>query len=565
MAPPPNAPPPTNVDVSLPTPEPAPTPEPLPPEPAPTPEPAPEPVPPTPQPPQPPSSADGRVRGAGKSTIPYAAIDATHVIAKAIGPRGGILTTMAGPTKVVLIVPPGELLDTVEVTIAPYAALPTGPQHIPLSTAFGYGVHLTTQGIAKAGLRAYLVFDTTGGRAMDALRNATRDPWNRCDPRSLAFHPTVCAAERNLPADRVVDTPYAVVTPIHTNEYRSIVFTRSTVPVGIDGLVVAEISGRNDVYIPQPMTPGLLRDLASAMGTHRGNHEERLELAARLAAGNGLAALTDAQLELLATTSSDFPNEAQKSYIAGAAVERELERRLRAVENPEDSDIEDVLSGLRKDREEALENLFTDARYEVGGRYPGDEVLPYGAAIARLTWSGIDGARALRDAMAERIRTQLRAEKVGTKRTGRFDAFETLLLFQKRTVRAALTDAELDALVDTLSDAARAEAEGTLNNSNASINDLLRAAELALSDLVDDSDLFDKIMDRIEKMLEDELGKASTQEGAASVGARACALEMDSLCSRAAERAEALPKAEPCEAILKKNLKNFGINTCDPQ
>lgn len=496
-----------------------------------------------------------RVFGKSDGKLPYAPIDEKNVVSRSFGKDGGVLTTtLSKGVKAYLVMPKGAVIMNATASLLPYKEMPTQKSHGGLSGDYGYGVQVSIKSV-QMGVGGFLVFDVTGGKATKEAAKKAK-VLNRCDPRYKWFNPFICARKNKVPAKNVVDKNATVATPIHTEKYNKLVFTNNTIPVGVDGLIVTSID-KGDVYIPQKLDKDLAADLVDKTLGKYMNDAERLEAAALALEWN--LDLSQERLENIADSVGDSYQEVVKSlYVYGEYIKQAKEKlkttknKSTSNEDEEDAketeieDLEDLVALFTESEGDARTNLLSDAKFDTK-EYDGDITTEAAAGLGAASEMGVEGASDAASEAASNMGEQAANETDLGKAAGELE-----------TAQATGDEAAADQAQKNLEDAATDKINDVINDPNSSIGDLLDAAALAqllgLDDLADQA--LDKIKEKLEDMLDDDLSK----EEALDAAALAQMLGFDELANKFLEKSKtALP--EDCD-LVKKDLSNFGINKC---
>ena len=487
-----------------------------------------------------------KVKGESSGKPPYAPLDSDKVVAKTFSKGGGVLEAdLSKNVKMYVIVPEDNVLAaaSAEVTIAPFKEMPAGEVHPALSEDYGYGAQVFMSSIQR-GVHAYVVFDVSGGDAVKNIRSKNIYK-NRCDPGKKWFNPLICARRNNVPADRVVDKTYTIITPIFSDNsnHNGLVIPRNTIPIGVEGLIVAEIDN-GDVFVPQKLDQALVADIAKQIGKY-GNAVENLEAAALAMEWN--VPLTFSQLDNLVdsiSSSVDSYSEMKKASILGKKLSAYANAQfvVKAVEG----DAEDAVflkSQLDESTDSTRQALFNDVNDEVSQPGFGVSGTEGSAAVGNMADGNVQGASEARTDVADSLKNNVDSS-VDSKPSDAVDSGEALN-------DASPSDAKNSA--QTLRDAV----EGVISDPKSSVSQLLNALALAQALGFDDA-VADRILDKIKEKLKKDLENAKGA-GASDIAATAQALGFDDVAD------EALKKAgltDDCTNLIKKNLANFGINEC---
>ncbi len=188
----------------------------------------------------------------------------------------------------------------------------------------------------------YIVFDTTGGKAVEEAASKSKY-YNRCDPRFKWFNPFLCARKNKVQISEVVKKDQTVISPIFNEDFDGLVFTKNSIPLGIDGLIAAEVTG-SGVYVPQKIDKELADSfIGKTLGSYQ-NYPERTE-------AGGLALEWDINLESEKSelVSDSIAGETYQQMVKGLYVVKEYikkeEAKLKEIESSlasdEDDDYED--------------------------------------------------------------------------------------------------------------------------------------------------------------------------------------------------------------------------------
>lgn len=476
------------------------------------------------------------VTGKSKATMPYAPVDVSHVVSGVINKEGGVLSTdLPKGIKAYLIIPKDVLIENTSVTLAPYTAMPSGKTHGNLSSTLGYGVQVGIDSL-QSNTPAYLVFDVRNGKATsEASKKALY--FNRCDPRFSWFNPFLCARMNKVAPSKMVEKNYTVITPIHKKEFNNIIYTRNTIPTGINGLLVTKIS-HGDVYIPQKLTKSLATHLVKKAlqgGSQKryGQDTDRLEAAA-LALSWGIK-LNENQLTVVNDTvlnAGDTPQEHLKTYFVAQSYKKK---------NSDGDFKEDMDNAISNAAEILIQEVPTDKR-----DFEGDESVERAAGISAGALGGIPGAS---DAASGALDGPI-SDGVGSS----LDAAEAGIFADDVAGGSDFADEAASQVHDYVSD--------LFSDATASIADILRGLGLDQQYGNDTEQSTQAALDIIRKILELLLKNNISSMQAYEAGAIAQQLGFEDLGSAFVEYAQGKSEAEACGDIIKKTLANYGVNEC---
>ncbi|MBI4101177.1 hypothetical protein HY441_01730 [Candidatus Microgenomates bacterium] len=494
-----------------------------------------------------------KVVGNSNGQLPYAPIDEAHSVSRIVDVRGGaISTTLAGGIKIYLIIPEGSVIENASISILPYQAMPSQASHGELSQDYGFGVQIGLESV-QVGIDAYLVFDVSGGKASDeAVKRGGL--LNRCNPNLKEFNPFLCSRQTKVPATAVVDKGTSVVTPIHTAEFKELIFTRNTIPTGIDGLIAISIA-KGDVYVPQKLDNDLTKKFVDKTLGKWGNESERVEAAA-LAKARGIE-LSNEQLDVVSQSGGD---ESYQERLKAAYVFREYKKQVEArtatarSQGADEDTIED-LEQLGEDFQEAeadeTSSLYQDAEFDTrdvdGGS---DSTQEAAAASEAATEIGFDGASE-------------NSSQVESNLSGPGPAGEDIGDTRARSEATDYTNQDTGSSdFQDFQDQVADQVNETLNNPNASASDLLDAAAAAQAAGLDNADqITEQVKSRIEDQLEAKLNDPdASKEELLEAAALAQALGLDVLADQLLAKA-ATAKSRDCD-LIKKSLATFGLAEC---
>jgi hypothetical protein len=497
-----------------------------------------------------------RVYGKSDGKVPYAPIDEENVVSRTLDKNGGVLqTTLSNGVKAYLVIPEGSVIMDASASLLPYKEMPTQKSHGGLSGDYGFGLQVSLKSV-QVGVGGFLVFDVTGGKATKEAAKKAK-VLNRCDPRYKWFNPFICARQNKVSAKNVADKNVTVVTPIHNEKYKELVFTNNTIPVGIDGLIVMSI-GKGDVYIPQKLDKDLTKELVDKTLGKYMNSAQRLEAAA-LALEWGID-LNQEKLEIIADTFGGSYQEDIKALYVYAEYLKQAEDKLKVVKNKstsdedeedakeiETEDLEDLITLFTESQGDTESSLLSDAKYDTK-EYDGDITVGAAAALGAASELGVDGASTAAAEAASNMAGEAASETDLGDAAGEAEA-----------AQATGDEAGAEQAQKNLEDAAADKINDAINDPNSSIGDLLDAA--ALAQLLGLDDLADQALDKIKEKLEDMLDDDLTKEQALNAASLAQLLGFEALAEKFLQLAGTL-KSGDCD-LVNKTLKTYGINKCD--
>lgn len=490
---------------------------------------------------------EGKELGTSDGEVPYAPIDEENIVTSMIGPSGGSVSTMLSDNvKLFVIIPEGELVGYATVMIYPYKEMPTGPNHPPLSNKLGYGAQVEISSF-EMGIEGYLVFDTNGGQTQ--AEEQTRDPiFNRCDPSKAWFNPIICAYIKEVPAGNLINGKYGVVIPIHYKTDSDMVMPQPTIDVGIDDFIIAEFEG-DDVYLPQQFDQDIVEILVESGMRYSGNNKEKLEAIA-------LAFEYDVDLTYeqywnaeMAINFYDSYSNMKKSIILGEELS-DYGYSQSALTSDED-EAEDWYGDAEFTEENAdysKEDTFELSTFDVQAA---DDYMVLEAAITAKTLAdyGVEGAQANYDSLIAELQGRMSEGGVP------LEVLEALAMLG--------VEGANEAAVEELEKRARERIGETFGDSSSSISDILEAIGLAqLLGLEDEGDIYNEGMDKIRDILEEMLAGDNCKATYMKIAEIAQLLGMDDIAQQAMDAAEGADSECDCDALVKKNLENYGQNEC---
>lgn len=490
------------------------------------------------------------VKGTSEGVMPYASVDWNNAVSRIVGKEGGVLeANLANDVKMYVIIPEGNVLSAASATVSilPYKEMPTGEKHFALSDQFGYGAEVIIDSM-QLGIKAYVVFDTTGGKAAENIQKS-KIIRNRCDPSKTWFNPIICARQNKVPAEKLIDKEYAVVSPIYSQGHEELILPRNTIPLGSEGLIAAEVS-KGDVFIPQKLDKGLAYEFVKQIGKY-GNSAENIQ-AALFALEWGLPIGVKQADGLIDSINGVEPSSAvKKGVMVAPKISIYASAQALATATYDDSSSEEwaTVSGDLKESADSRAGAFYD-EVEADNQQLGSGIAATeGAAVlGDLSDSGVNGASDSAQNVGENIQNNVETD--GSNPSSASDVVNAGEAAQN-VGRPKIIDIQ-KGLQDAI--------ENTLNNPQSSIGDLLDAAALAQKLGLDD--LADKILDKVKKKIEDQSKNLNlSKNGLYNLAGIAQAVGLDDLANSLLDRA-AKAKDEACDTLVKKNLKNFGMNAC---
>jgi hypothetical protein len=304
-----------------------------------------------------------REKGESDGTAPYAPIDKEKVITVTVDKNGGVLETdLSSNVKMFVVVPKDSVVETAQVSILPYTKMPSGPQHPGLSNKYGYGAEVVIDSIQRS-VQAYVIFDTTGGKAHEKV-SSLNEIVRRCNPSTVRFNPVVCAYHNNVPPTKLINKNAGIISPIHTKQYNNLVFTRSSIPIGIDGLLVTRIT-QGDVFVPQAFDQALVADLTDRTFGRYTNYPEKIEAAALAMAWDVKLKREQVASVVNAIGGSETYNDRRKAVIIGNSLKKYSQQQAStATDEDEREEWEIIAEELDEDTSDAAETIYQDAIYD---------------------------------------------------------------------------------------------------------------------------------------------------------------------------------------------------------
>lgn len=483
-----------------------------------------------------------RVMGKSNGTFPYGPINGSKLVSATFDKDGGVLSTVTvGGVKVSVVVPEDTFTEGGEITLAPYTEMPSGQEHFALSNALGFGVHLDIKSLQRS-TPVFLVFDIEGGEAAQKERTSAAAKnvfFNRCDPAMAWFNPIICARKKKLSPEQIVDKNYAVVTPIHKEGYQNRVFLQETIPTGVSGLIVARVD-HGDIYIPQKLDKNLTKDLVQSTLGKFTNYGGRLQAAALALEWD--IPLTFEHLEdglLGAMDAAGMYSEFKKAVLVGRKAATYMAAHRPADEDDRE-DWEYIEGEIGAAAQRAAEYAFDTAKNDNERDYT-DASVEGSSIVADLEDAGVSGAADAADDIGNSL-----GDAIGNPPA---DASQAASAAES----AAAGDVSIPA------NDLRSLIDGVYSDVSASIADILSAAATAQAMGQDPGDFVEKIRIRLENLLQN-LGLTKKQLLGIAVTAQLLGLE--GTANVALERAARIGD-EPCNAIMEKTLKTYGLNTCD--
>lgn len=490
-----------------------------------------------------------RVVGASNGQFPYAEVDSSKVVAKTIGRNGGVLkTALPKGGTVYLVIPEDSVIGTAQVALMPYAKMPTAPSHGEVSDDLGYGVEVMIDS-PQIRTEGYLVFDTQNKIAKPSLDEKF---FFYCNANLTSFDPFICGRLKNRNEKKLINKDRAVITPIYKEDYNDLVFTRNTVPSGIDGVIVAPIH-KGDVYIPQKMDQDLAYQYTKKTLGKYDNNAERVEAAA-LADAWGVA-LNKEQLQVMADSVSnggDSYQEMFKAIAVGGIYQEKTTKQLDKVrartvaedrQNEQENEIEDyqaVAADFSEGGASSRKRMYDDARSDSRSVEP-PTTQQAGAAMGGGQLWGFDGSGGAWSGCGGDLSGDL--GNPGVPPTTQSDGAQAGDLGSSSP--GSFTTSQLVSdIVNSI-----------VNNPTSSVSDVASAMETAQQYGVDTDAFTDKAKDKIKKKLGGGGGGAA---GTLNDAAIAQAFGMDDLAEELIAKSQQI-----CPEILKKTLKNFAKNDCD--
>ncbi len=486
------------------------------------------------------------VKGTSNGTFPYAPSDASKNVGMQIDREGGVISTMlTGGVKMYVIVPQYSVVGSAYIGILAFTSMPTTPQHPALSDAYGYGAQVVMNTVQRE-LKAFVVFDTTGGKAVDAIARQQKT-FDRCDPSKRWFNPVICANTKKVPASTVINKEEAIVSPILSSryaEFNTMVKIDHMIPMGIPGLLATEIS-HGDIFVPQKLDAGLANSLVAS--TMKANQDANWDAAAYITAWNLPLPETRVIENMFTVTGGDTYGAMKANVMIAPAFAATIDTRARSLAGND----ADRLASAADDIRDAGQGIANDFYQEVSSDYGTTESVEGAAAVDGLASAGIPGAA---DAAATGSQTRDANSSKPPNQTPDADALNDIegeipLSDQPRATPKPK-------IIDVLQD----RANSLLNDPNATVESLLQAAALAQQLGLDG--LADKALEKVKKLLQKKIdgGADGSASGLLNAAGDAQALGLDDLANKALEKYARMGDI-PCD-LVHKNLGNFGINRC---
>lgn len=501
------------------------------------------------------ASVAGKVLGASNGKLPYAAVDAAHTVSRVIGPNGGVVTAaLSKNVTAYYVIPADEVIQSATISLIPYAAMPTGANHGYVSDELGYGLQVEVKS-SQTGVGGYLVFDTTGGQAT-ASAEAKEKYFNRCDPRFAWFDPYLCGRKNGVTGTQVVTKDTTVVTPIHNANNNSLLFPQNTIPTGIDGLTAIKVKG-GDVFIPQRVDAALAAKLFADTMSDKASRTQRLE-AAGLAFAWDINSWKPNQLEALQTADGQSYQEITKYlYLLKHAKDLLSAGQMTVVRTSSDDQTDsEIADDLNDNLQNAAEDFFKDIIDVTKSFGFGIDSVEAVAAGEAAEEAGIPGASEASSTVGNNI-----DNTINTPDTSAHGADNQAGALEGSSYS---NNDDFDPEVSDMQQKAQGIIDGILSNPNASIAELLYAAQLAqMAGLDNWEDIYNQVMDRIKKILEDKVKQDGlSKQSYLDIAAQAQLFGLTDIADAALIKAGlASMTSGDCE-LIKKNLANYGINDC---
>ena len=494
------------------------------------------------------SSTLHKVKGTSTGTVPYASVDQAQVRARTITKDGGVVeASLAKNVKVFVIIPPGEVIESAKVAILPYTAMPSGPQHPALSDELGYGAQVFIESI-QTGIRAFVIFDLDGGNAAKKVARS-EGYYNRCDPSKKWFNPLICARGKKVDPASGINKNYAVISPIHTQQYNTLVFTRNTIPLGMEGLIAAEVKG-GDVYVPQKVDQALAADLVRSTIGRYSNNAEQVEAAEFALAWNIPFSREQAEDVVDAVNAAETYSQMVEAYFIADEMVQYAGRQTSLDENEAEEWV-NLKSDAKVAADQAKATLFQEASSDTSSAFD-DTSVEAGSAVGGLADNGVAGADAAVSDVEGNLQNGIESNSQSSDAGRAGEAIDAGEAAQRANPKVIDIPPTANSVKNAINN--------VLNNPQSSIQSLLKAAGLA--QLWGFDDLANKAIEKIKKLLEDLLTNSGlSQKGLYDAASIAQAVGADNLAEQFLDRASKLLD-ETCESLIKKSLRNFGINEC---
>ncbi|MBI2051788.1 hypothetical protein HYT33_03445 [Candidatus Roizmanbacteria bacterium] len=495
----------------------------------------------------------GRVVGKSSGKLPYAPVDQDKIATAVIGVGGGVIeAALPKGGRAYLVVPKGSVITgTARVSLLPYKEMPTGKRHGEVSNELGYGVQIDIDS-PQISTDAYLVFDAKGEQERKFTGQTPR-----CNPNLTSFNPAICA--RRNKASQLVDKNATVVTPIHNPRFNDLIFTRNTIPTGVDGLLVTRIT-RGDVYVPQRLDKDLAKKYVEKTIGKYDNDPERLEAGALADAWD--ISLSNEKLDVLSNSFSGYETyqEGVKAIVLNRRYRKKAEDRLAVIRtrSPRDEDeqdrldeerenLEDLISVYADNERSATRDFYEDVRADTRG-VSDPESQEAAAGIGTLEEFGVEGAGGVIDEALNNLEDSFGSDKSNS---------------ETRVDSAEAGDLADDNFGDSGPSAQEVKnaLEDALNDPNATAEEILDAWGTAQAYGVDDDEMDKKVIDRLRGDIEDAINNAGNFEDCMNGVALAQAVGLDDVSEKGLDKCGSLPKKKDCD-LIKKTLKTYGINEC---
>ncbi len=424
-----------------------------------------------------------------------------------------------------LITPNGYGRETAAI-LSPYTSMPTGKDHPLLSDELGYGleVELENSNFNNFEKPMYLVFSLDGGKTINDIEKDKKLS-RYCSPRQYTFDPMECALLKKVPAASHTNYQFGVVHPLFYDDGSQTLEINRTLPIGFDNLVVSQITSQG-TYIPQKWSVETLTSAVKSTTLKRTTYEAVEPLMLRMNIG---LLLDDHEVEnfgSLFNVSMGYIDNF-KTLQMKDAYKRFIQESMKVVNETSKSSLEQQSAFFDKDYDRIKADLATSV--QGSATYKDGDAVTAAAFIKRLETTNVIDGKKLCHTLANRATNGLvyfldkdknealpdngyytwmhgiaicLPEKFPAK-TSWLPSLDSIHFIPVAHASDKDTEYSDDQMSKEVHDRAVASAEATLANPDASLTDLVEAAQAAY--LVGEDELGDKCIDKAKQKLKDML------------------------------------------------------------